>query len=128
MATAGADDLEEVQLAVQAFVFFQADNDRNVLEEPRCLADLVPKRGLKVVVVEIVQFQCGHGDTGTFQLENLFNAGVSGIGHEGVSSMVLGDGRGRSGLSSKRMPDQPVLMNWRILPWLLPAGSSRTWR
>src|SRR5690606_7388061 len=57
MAATGADDLEKVELAVQPFVLVQADNQRYVLEETRCLADLVPQIRFELIVVEVVKLQ-----------------------------------------------------------------------
>src|SRR5690606_27379735 len=63
---AGADDLEEIQFAVQAFVLVQADNQWNVFEKTRGLADLVAQIGFKLVVVEVVQLQRGQRHIGAF--------------------------------------------------------------
>src|SRR5690606_11843474 len=129
VAAAGPDHLEKVEFAVQAFVFLQADNQRDVFEEARRLADLVPEIGLEFIVVEVIKLKGCQGNTGTFQLKALFCVGGCGIAHGWTCSPVSeawAAPRARSGGASKRMPDQPVLINWRMLPWLSPAGSPST--
>lgn len=90
VTAAGADDLEEIQLAVEPLVFFQADDQGDVLEETRRLADFFPKRGLEVVAVKIVEFQSGQGQAGTLELETVSSSRAGGFGHEWFSSAVGG--------------------------------------